>query len=111
MMTALHEQTCEACHADAPQLTEAEIESHLPNVPGWSVKVVEDIPILTREFTFKNFAEALHFTNQVGDLAEGADHHPKIVTEYGKVTVDWWSHKIKGLHNNDFIMAAKTSKL
>lgn len=110
-MPALHEQTCEACHADAPKLTETEIKDSLPGVPGWSVTSAEDIPILTRVFTFKNFAEALRFTNQVGDLAESADHHPKIVTEYGKVTVDWWSHKIKGLHHNDFIMAAKTSKL
>ena len=110
-MSALHEQTCEACSADAAKLTKTEIDKHAADVPGWTVKSVEGIPVLTREFEFKNFAEALTFTNQVGDLAEEVQHHPKIVTEYGKVTVDWWTHKIKGLHKNDFIMAAKTSKL
>ena len=110
-MSALHQQTCEACSADAPKLTQAEIDQHLTDVPNWTVKTVEGIPVLTRVFEFKNFAEALRFTNQVGELAEDVQHHPKLVTEYGKVTVDWWTHKIKGLHKNDFIMAAKTSTL
>jgi 4a-hydroxytetrahydrobiopterin dehydratase len=55
--------------------------------------------------------QALDFTNKVGGLAEEEDHHPAILTEYGKVTVVWWTHAIKGLHRNDFIMAAKTDQL
>ena len=72
---------------------------------------VDGIPCLERVFKFKNFAEALEFTNQVGAIAEEEDHHPKLVTEWGKVSVQWWTHKIKGLHKNDYIMAAKTDLL
>jgi len=66
---------------------------------------------LERTFKFRNFAQALAFTNQVGELAEQEDHHPMMVTEYGKVTVVWWTHKIGGLHRNDFVMAARTDEL
>ncbi|HEY7883682.1 MAG TPA: 4a-hydroxytetrahydrobiopterin dehydratase [Cellvibrionaceae bacterium] len=110
-MSDLHQQQCEACSADAPRLNDDEIQALLKDLPEWEVDYVDEIPILTREFSFKNFVEALAFTNKVGDLAEQAQHHPAIVTEYGKVTVDWWTHKIKGLHKNDFIMAAKTNHL
>jgi pterin-4a-carbinolamine dehydratase len=68
-------------------------------------------PGLQRVFKFKNFAQALDFTNKVGDLAEAEDHHPALTTEWGKVTINWWTHKIRGLHRNDFIMAAKTDGL
>jgi 4a-hydroxytetrahydrobiopterin dehydratase len=71
----------------------------------------DHIKRLQRAFKFKNFAEALQFTNQVGALAEEEGHHPALLTEWGKVTVTWWTHKIKGLHRNDFIMAAKTDEL
>jgi 4a-hydroxytetrahydrobiopterin dehydratase len=66
---------------------------------------------LSRSFTFRNFAEALAFTNRVGALAEAEGHHPALFTEWGKVTVQWWTHKLKGLHRNDLIMAAKTDAL
>ncbi len=62
-------------------------------------------------FKFKNFVQSLEFTNQVGALAEAEGHHPALLTEWGRVTVTWWTHKIKGLHRNDFIMAAKTDQL
>jgi 4a-hydroxytetrahydrobiopterin dehydratase len=64
-----------------------------------------------RAFKFKNFTEALAFTDQVGEIAEEEGHHPALFTEWGKVTVRWWTHKIGGLHENDFIMAAKTDRL
>ena len=60
---------------------------------------------------FKNFVQALAFTHRVGELAEEQDHHPALLTEWGKVTVTWWTHAVKGLHRNDFIMAAKTDEL
>ena len=59
----------------------------------------------------KNFIEAMAFTNKIAMIAEKEDHHPLIVTEWGRVKVQWWTHKIKGLHKNDFIMAAKTDAL
>ena len=62
-------------------------------------------------FRFSNFAEALTFTDKVGELAETEGHHPAILTEWGRVTVTWWTHKIRGLHRNDFIMAAKTDQI
>jgi len=71
----------------------------------------DTIKRLTRNYDFKNFAEAIAFTNRVGDLAESEAHHPALLTEWGRVTVSWWTHKIRGLHVNDFIMAAKTDAL
>jgi 4a-hydroxytetrahydrobiopterin dehydratase len=82
-----------------------------PSVPEWQVLEVDGIPRLQRTFKFKNFVQALDFTNKVGELAEAEDHHPALLTEWGKVTVAWWTHKIKGLHRNDFIMAAKTDSI
>lgn len=110
-MSALHEQQCEACRADAPKLSDGEIQELLPDIPAWDVVTHGGIPILTRQFSFKNFAEALAFTQSVGELAEEYQHHPALTTEWGKVKVEWWTHKIKGLHRNDFVMAAKTDKL
>jgi 4a-hydroxytetrahydrobiopterin dehydratase len=66
---------------------------------------------LTRVFRFGDFAEALAFTNALGELAEEEDHHPALLTEWGRVTVTWWTHKIKGLHRNDFVMAAKADEV
>jgi 4a-hydroxytetrahydrobiopterin dehydratase len=88
-----------------------EIQSYTPQVPEWEVIDVDGIKRLQRQFKLKNFSQALAFTNQVGALAEAEDHHPAILTEWGRVTVTWWTHKIKGLHRNDFIMAAKTDQL
>lgn len=102
---------CEACRADAPRLDVAQIESLQQQLPDWRVIERDNIKRLERQYRLKNFVEALSFTNQVGALAEEQGHHPDILTEWGKVTVTWWSHKIKGLHRNDFVMAAKTDQL
>jgi len=72
---------------------------------------LENVPRLRRIFKFKNFVEALNFTNKVGEIAETEGHHPMLITEWGRVTVVWWTHAIRGLHKNDFIMAAKTNDL
>jgi 4a-hydroxytetrahydrobiopterin dehydratase len=82
-----------------------------PQVPDWQIVERDQIKRLERAFKFKNFVEALQFTNRVGELAEEEGHHPALMTEWGRVTVTWWTHKIKGLHRNDFIMAAKTDGL
>ncbi|WP_024459467.1 4a-hydroxytetrahydrobiopterin dehydratase [Marinimicrobium sp. LS-A18] len=110
-MSTLANQTCEACRADAPRLSDAQIAELQPEAPEWESLEVDGEKRLRRMFKFKNFAEALAFTQRVGDLAEEADHHPALLTEWGKVTVDWWTHKIGGLHRNDFIMAAKTDRV
>ena len=110
-MEQLTEKTCIPCRGDEPPFTRDQIEDMHPKVPDWDMLEVKDVPRLQREFKFKNFAEALTFTQKVGELAEEQGHHPVIRTEWGKVTVSWWTHKIKGLHQNDFIMAAKTDKL
>ena len=107
-MSTLSEQTCEACRADAPQISDADLKALMPKIPDWSVIVNNNIMQLSREFNFTNFEKAMSFSNRVGDIAEQAGHHPAILTEWGKVTVTWWSHKIKGLHKNDLIMAART---
>ena len=110
-MEKLKNQKCVPCRGGEPPLTEDEIEGMKPQVPDWEVIENNGIKRLKREFDFKDFAQALDFTNQVGEIAEEEGHHPTILTEWGKVTVKWWTHKIKGLHQNDFIMAAKVNDL
>jgi len=87
------------------------MEALKTEIPRWAVVEREGIARLERVFRFANFAEALGFTNRVGALAESAGHHPAITTEWGRVTVGWWTHAIGGLHRNDFVMAAKTDQL
>lgn len=110
-MNELINKACEACRPGTPTATPAQIAEWMPQLPGWEIITVEGIQRLQRTFIFDNFAQALAFTQQVGALAETEQHHPAILTEWGKVTVTWWTHKIKGLHLNDFIMAAKTAAL
>jgi len=110
-MFDLSKQSCEACRADAPKISDEDLNLMMPNIPDWNVIVVDGVMQLSREFGFKNFAQAMAFTNRVGEIAEIEDHHPAILTERGKVTVTWWSHKIRGLHKNDLIMAARTDEV
>ena len=97
--------------ADTPGLTELEIGQLIMKLPGWETHKKKGELRLEKSFHFEDFSQALTFTNRVGKLANEEDHHPAILTEWGKVTVIWWTHKIKGLHKNDFIMAAKTEQL
>lgn len=106
-MKTLNEMQCVACTPDAPAATADEIEAWMAEIPDWDLIKVHDIPRLRRAFKFKNFKEALAFTNVVGEIAEEEGHHPQILTEWGKVTVTTWTHAIKSLHRNDFILAAK----
>jgi 4a-hydroxytetrahydrobiopterin dehydratase len=106
-MNALSQERCAACRADSPQVTEPEMRELLPQLPEWRVIERDGMPRLERTYKFKNFIEALAFTNRVGELAEQENHHPALLTEWGQVTVTWWTHKIKGLHRNDFVMAAR----
>ena len=110
-MTSLAESTCVACRRDAPTVTDAEIEELHPQVADWEILEVDGVKRLRRVFAFGDFAQALAFTNAVGAIAEEEGHHPALLTEWGRVTVQWWTHKIRGLHRNDFVMAAKTDRL
>jgi 4a-hydroxytetrahydrobiopterin dehydratase len=110
-MSTLTNEKCIACRRDAPRATEAEIAELRPQTPEWILVERDGIQRLERVFRFTNFAEALKFTNRVGALAEEEGHHPAILTEWGRVTVTLWTHKIRGLHRNDFIIAAKLDSL
>ncbi len=110
-MSELSAGVCEPCRVGAPQLSAEELAQLQPQIPDWRVIAVDGIQQLTRQYAFKNFAAAMAFANLVGDAAEKAGHHPALLVEWGKTTVTWWTHKIKGLHKNDVIMAAKTDAL
>ena len=110
-MGALIQEKCVACRKDAPQVTEPEIAELKPQIPEWKMTEPDGVPRLEREYRFRDFAEALAFSVKIGELAESEGHHPAILTEWGRVTVTWWTYKIRGLHRNDFIMAAKTDEI
>jgi 4a-hydroxytetrahydrobiopterin dehydratase len=110
-MSSLEESKCVACRADAPPVTAEEITQLRPQIPDWQIVERDGIPRLERAFRLKNFVQALDLTNKIGQLAEAEGHHPALLTEWGRVTVTWWTHKIRGLHRNDFVMAAKTDRL
>lgn len=109
-MTSLARMSCEACRRGAPVATEDERSEMFPQIPGWEVVERDGVERLERVYTFPDFAGALAFTNRVGALAEEAGHHPALLTEWGRVTVSWWTHKIGGLHRNDFILAARSDE-
>lgn len=110
-MTELSKSKCVACRGGDPQLTDAEIAELHPQVSDWEIIEVDGIKRLQRIFKLKNFVEAMALTNKIGMVAEKEDHHPLLITEWGKVTVQWWTHVVNGLHKNDFIMAAKTDEI
>lgn len=110
-MSSLTGLKCVPCRGGEPTLSDSEVAELRPQVPQWQIVEGSGIKRLERIVKFANFAEALAFTNKVGEIAEAEGHHPVLITEWGKVTVTWWTHKIRGLHRNDFIMAAKTDQL
>ena len=111
MSNSLTKQHCEACRADAPKVSDEELAELIKEIPSWAPIIRDNIMMLERMYSFDNYQQAVAFTNQVAELADQEDHHPALLLEWGKVTVTWWSHKIKGLHRNDFICAAKTDQI
>ncbi len=83
----------------------------LTQIPDWTIVEANGMKQLQRVFTFNNFANALVFTNKVGALAESEGHHPALLTEWGRVTVTWWTHSVGGVSSKDYSMAAQTDKL
>jgi 4a-hydroxytetrahydrobiopterin dehydratase len=110
-MPDLKQSSCVPCRGGVPPLTDAEIAELKPQAPQWQVAVEAGVPRLRREFGFRNFREALAFAVEVGLLAEREGHHPDLHVAWGKVVVETWTHKINGLHTNDFILAAKTDEI
>ena len=110
-MNSLSEQSCEACKVGAPKVSDDELAALLKDIPDWSIEVRDNVMQLEKCFSFKKYVDSVAFTNPVAEVSELQGHHPAVLLEWGKVTVTWWSHKIKALHKNDFIMAAKTDQL
>jgi len=110
-MAQLNQQKCEACTKNSSPVSQEEIAQLKPEIPDWNLVQPEGESRLERSYKFSDFKDAIAFTNRVAEIAEEQGHHPAILTEYGKVTVTWWTHAISGLHKNDFIMAAKTDDI
>ncbi len=108
---ALTSERCEACHVGAPKVTDEEIVQLKPQIPEWELTEVKGVPRLKRTFRFDGWMPAVRFVDALAEAVEREDHHPRITLEWGKVTVTWWTHAIKGLHRNDFIMAAKSDDI
>ena len=105
---SLATKQCVPCKGGIPPLTRSEAETYLKDTPGW--ELTTDATRIQRNFKFKNFAAALAFVNRIGDLAESEGHHPDIGFGWGYCDITLYTHKIKGLHENDFIMAAKINE-
>lgn len=110
-MSRLSQSAIAIGHANSRQLSELEFNQLQPQISNWQLHSRDGIQQLERSFHFKDFIQALKFTNSVAAIAETANHHPALLTEWGKVTVTWWSHNIRGLHKNDCIMAARTDEI
>jgi 4a-hydroxytetrahydrobiopterin dehydratase len=110
-MADLASERCTVCRADSPALTAGEIERLRRAVPGWAVVEPDGVPRLARVYPFPDFVRGLAFVQRVGAAAEAEGHHPRLTLEWGRVSVEWWTHAIGGLHRNDFVMAARTDAL
>lgn len=110
-MKLLADMHCVIHKKGDPLLSEEEIMDLYSQIPQWGLGEDRSAPQLLRRYKFSNFLQALEFTNKIGLISEEENHHPNITTEWGAVTVRWWTHTIRGLHKNDFIMAAKTDRL
>lgn len=106
--SCLAKKSCVPCRKGALPLKGALIRSLLSELSGWRV---ENEHHLVKEYDFENFKQALHFTNRIGEIAEREGHHPDVALSYGKVTITLWTHKIDGLSENDFILAAKCDQV
>jgi len=110
-MTQLTQQTCVPCRGGVPPLTAGELALLLPEVPQWTLAERDRVQRIEREFRFKDFRSAMEFAVRVGELAEREHHHPELHVGWGHAIVELWTHKIRGLHQNDFIMAAKIDEI
>lgn len=100
-----------ACAGGLSPLRQDETDLMMLQIPEWELIVVDGVSHLSRTFKFDDFKAALAFTNQVGAIAEESNHHPQLITSWGQVVVQWWTHAIAGLQHSDFTMAQKTDTL
>ncbi len=110
-MSDLLNERCEVCHKGSPRVTDDDIAELMPAIPEWKIVEIDGVPRLERRFRFASYPETLAFVQRVGALADAEGHHPTMVVEWGRVKVSWWTHAIKWLNRNDFIVAAKTDHL
>ena len=108
MEKEIEKLVCEACSPEAVKADEIQVNAFVSSHPEWKIVTDSNTTFLTRTFHFSNFVGAAKFAEQVGDIAERANHHPRITIEYGKTRVDWWSHKIGNIHELDLRLAANT---
>jgi len=106
-MSTLSDQSLQACNTTNQALSNNEIQQYLSGLDDWKLQTENNIQQICKHFSFKNYTQAITFTNQIATLAEQQNHHPKICIEWGKVSIGWWTHTVNGLFINDFIMAAK----
>jgi 4a-hydroxytetrahydrobiopterin dehydratase len=111
MMTDLLKQTCIPCSGSSSPVSINEMADLKQQLPNWEIVKQSGELHLQRCFALRDFKTALAFTQHVGEESESEGHHPALLTEWGKVTVTWWTHAIHGLHRNDFIMAARTDQI
>jgi len=109
-MNTLLEKKCTACELGAPLVPDKDQIELLKDLDSWLIDK-SDIPKLVKTFKFSNYLKTLNFVNLIAKLAESEDHHPRITFEWSTATIEWWSHKIEGLHMNDFICAAKSDEI
>lgn len=105
----LLQKKCQSCEGGVPPLGEMEAKSYMEEIPNWILS--DDIKKISRSFVFRNFLVAMNFVEAVADIAEMEGHHPDIIISYNKVTLELYTHSIKGLSENDFIVAAKINQL
>jgi 4a-hydroxytetrahydrobiopterin dehydratase len=109
-MDDLFAMRCEACSSATRPIAPEAASELLAQLPGWRIHTGDGTPKLEREFRFRDFRRAFALAEKIAALAEQEDHHPLLQVEWGKLTVKWWTHRINGLHLNDFILAARTDQ-
>jgi 4a-hydroxytetrahydrobiopterin dehydratase len=107
----LTDMQVEILSKDSQAATQKAVDEYMEQLPEWETIAVDGIDRIQRVYKLKNFRQALDFTNRIGELAEEQDHHPMILTEWGRVTLTWWTHIVRGLHKNDFVSAAKSDDI
>ena len=112
-MNSLANLSCTTHYKNEQKLGEADIKQYLEHLNDWQLSEHSEsqLPLLERTFPFKGYLQGVEFTQQVAKMAEQQNHHPEIRLTYGKVTISWWTHALKGLHLNDFICAAKCDEI
>ena len=107
----MEDEKCDSCRLDAQEITKEELDFMLSSLKEWVVFEDNEVKKIKRVYKFKDFVSAIKFSNKVGDLAENYNHHPAILTEWGKVTITWWSHGIEGLTIKDLDLAGGCDNL